>query len=124
LPQVYVFLKKMHADIYYAIILDYVPCASYLSTFLFCTVIFRAWLQFYCVHAFKTTFKALVEMAITACLVIVSKNDIPTSEAEVGSAPKVHGSFNSFPLLSVSYLLRFLSLMLVLFIFSHSPELY
>jgi hypothetical protein len=28
-------------------------------------------------------------MASTACFVIVSKNDIPIYEAEVGSAPKV-----------------------------------
>ncbi|OEL21856.1 hypothetical protein BAE44_0017127, partial [Dichanthelium oligosanthes] len=31
----------------------------------------------------------LVGMASTACFVIVSKNDIPIYEAEVGSAPKV-----------------------------------
>jgi hypothetical protein len=31
----------------------------------------------------------LAEMASTACFVIVSKNDIPIYEAEVGSAPKV-----------------------------------
>jgi hypothetical protein len=30
-----------------------------------------------------------VGMASTACFVIVSKNDIPIYEAEVGSAPKV-----------------------------------
>jgi len=47
------------------------------------------WLGFYYSQVFKTTFRELVEMASTACFVIVSKDDIPIYEAEVGSAPKV-----------------------------------
>lgn len=45
-------------------------------------------------------FYVLVGMASTACFVIVSKNDIPIYEAEVGSAPKVC-TLNFMPFLCI-----------------------
>ena len=39
-------------------------------------------------YCYQSETSLLVEMASTACFVIVSKNDIPIYEAEVGSAPK------------------------------------
>jgi hypothetical protein len=62
-------------------------------------------------------------MASTACFVIVSKNDIPIYEAEVGSAPKVW--FIQFIPSTISFIAVEIPLynvsIILLFISSHSP---